>query len=55
MKLIQNIAAVLFVSVLMITLPACEEEGPVEEVGEEVDDAVEETGDAIEEATDEDD
>lgn len=36
----------------MITLPACEEQGPLEEAGEEIDEQVEETGDAIEDSTD---
>ncbi|AFI83240.1 hypothetical protein [Methylophaga nitratireducenticrescens] len=33
-------------------LTACEDQGPVEEAGEAIDESVEETGDAIEEATD---
>lgn len=52
MKLSETIAAILLVSVLSITLSACEEQGPLEEAGEEFDDAVEDTGDAIEDATD---
>jgi hypothetical protein len=31
---------------------ACEEKGPAEKAGEQIDETVEETGDAIEEATD---
>ncbi len=52
MKLGKTITAALLVSALMITLSACEEQGPLEEAGEEVDDAVEDTGDAIEDSTD---
>ncbi len=52
MKLSETIVAALFVSTLMITLPACEQEGPLEEAGEAMDDTVEDAGDAIEDATD---
>ncbi len=52
MNLSKTIAAALLVSALMITLSACEEQGPLEEAGEEIDDKVEDTGDAIEDATD---
>lgn len=48
----KNIASALLVSALMIPLYACEREGPLEEAGEEIDDAVEDAGDAIEDATD---
>lgn len=37
---------------LPLVLAACEQEGPAEEAGENVDQAVEDTGDAIDEATD---
>ncbi len=33
-------------------LAACEQEGPAEEAGEEIDETMEETGDAIEETAD---
>lgn len=36
----------------MLGLTACEEQGPAERLGENIDEAVEEAGDAIEEATD---
>lgn len=52
MKLSKTIAAALLGSFFVITLPACEEQGPLEEAGEEVDDTVEDTGDAIEDSTD---
>lgn len=52
MKLSNTIAAVLLGSALMITLSACEEQGPLEEAGEKIDDTVEDAGDAIEDATD---
>jgi predicted small lipoprotein YifL len=51
MKISRTIAAAILASALMITLSACEEEGPLEEAGEEIDDAVEDAGDAIEDAT----
>ncbi|PPK51634.1 hypothetical protein [Marinobacter persicus] len=54
MKLSKTIAAAMFISALTITLSACEQDGPMEEAGEEVDESVEEAGDAIEEATDKD-
>lgn len=37
---------------LMVTLPACENDGPLEEAGEEVEEGVEETGDAVGNTTD---
>lgn len=52
MKLSKTITAAVLVSALMITLSACEEQGPLEEAGEEIDDKIEDTGDAIEDATD---
>lgn len=53
MKLSETIVAALFVSSLMITLPACDNnQGPLEEAGEKMDDTVEDAGDAIEDATD---
>lgn len=52
MKLIQSIAAALLGSALMVTLPACEEQGPFEEAGEETDEAFEDAGDAIDDAGD---
>lgn len=42
--------ATLFASVFM--LAACEDEGPMEEAGEDMDEAVEEAADEAEEATD---
>lgn len=52
MKLIQTIATALLMSTLMITLPGCDKEGPLEEAGEEVDETVEDAGEAIEDSTD---
>jgi uncharacterized lipoprotein YehR (DUF1307 family) len=52
MKLSETIAAVLLASTLMISVSACEEQGPMEKAGEKVDDTVEKGGDAIEDATD---
>ena len=54
MKLSEIIVAALFAGILMITQTGCEQEGPLEEAGEEVDDKIEETGDAIEDTTDRD-
>lgn len=52
MKLNKTIAAALLGSALMITMSACDRDGPLEEAGEEIDDSVEGAGDAIEDATD---
>ncbi len=52
MKFSQAIAVAMLMSVLMISLSACEDQGPLEEAGEEMDDTVENTGDAIEDAAD---
>lgn len=52
MKISQIIAAALFGSALVVTLPACEKQGPVEEAGEKVDETVEDAGDAIDDAGD---
>ncbi|WP_170005815.1 hypothetical protein [Marinobacter guineae] len=52
MKLSRSIAAALFVSALTISLSACDQQGPVEEAGEEIDDKVEDAGEAVEDATD---
>ncbi len=54
MKLSETIVAALFAGILMITQAGCEQQGPLEEAGEKVDDKVEQTGDAIEDATDRD-
>ncbi len=52
MKLNETIIASLFASVLMIAMAGCEQQGPLEEAGESIDDKVEQTGDAIDDATD---
>lgn len=52
MKPSENILATLLVSALMITLSACDDRGPLENVGEEIDDAVDDAGDAIDDAFD---
>lgn len=46
------IAAALFASTLLITLSACEDQGPMEEAGESIDDTVDSAGDSIDDATD---
>ncbi len=46
-----TIAATILVSALMIILPACDNQGPAEEAGEEMDDAVDDLGDAVDDAT----
>ncbi len=52
MKFSETVLAALLASVLVFSLSACEDQGPMEEAGEEIDDKVEESGDAIEDATD---
>lgn len=52
MDLSNTIAATLFLITLILTLPACERHGPLEEAGETIDEGIEDTGDAIEDATD---
>jgi hypothetical protein len=52
MKLSETIAAALLVNALMITLPACDQQAPLDEAGEEIDDTAEDTDDAIEDAAD---
>lgn len=54
MKLSTTIATALLAGTFMITLPGCDNQGPMEEAGEAIDDSIEETGDAIEDATDRD-
>lgn len=52
MKLYRTIAAALLASALIIPLAACDNDGPLEDAAEEVEDAVEDAGDEIEDATD---
>lgn len=52
MKFSETIATAMLVSVLMITLSACDDQGPLEEAGEEMDDKFEDAGDEMEDATD---
>ncbi len=52
MKLSKTIIASLLASALIITLSGCDNDGPMEKAGEQMDDAVEDTGDAIDDATD---
>jgi uncharacterized lipoprotein YehR (DUF1307 family) len=52
MKIRESLAAALFASVMILALPGCDNDGPVEEAGESIDDAVDETGDAIDDAAD---
>ncbi len=52
MKTNQTLLAALLASAFMVTVSACDQDGPMENAGEEVDESVEETGDAIENATD---
>lgn len=46
-------ATLLFAAVMAIGLAGCEDEGPMEQTGESIDEAGEETGEAAEDATDE--
>lgn len=52
MKINKTIAVSLLASALMITLSACDNQGPAEEAGEEIDNSIDDAGDAIEDATD---
>ncbi|WP_341938631.1 hypothetical protein [Marinimicrobium sp. C2-29] len=52
MKITGTIAAALLASTFMLGLTACEDDGPLEEAGENIDESVEDSGDAIEDATD---
>lgn len=52
MKLSNAIMSAMLLSVLTVSLSACDQQGPVEEAGETVDETVEETGEAVEDATD---
>lgn len=52
MKLNEAISATLLVIAMMFTLSACEEKGPLEETGEEIDEAFEDAGEAIDDAND---
>lgn len=56
-KLIGRISAVMVASVLLagtmlVTLSACEQQGPAEKVGEKLDNAVEKAGEQMEKAGD---
>ena len=48
-----NILCALMLALSVGMLAGCEEQGPAEEAGEEIDEAVEEAGDEMEEAADE--
>jgi hypothetical protein len=50
MKLNERITAALLASAFLITLSACEEQGPFEEAGDEIGDAIDDAGDAIDDA-----
>jgi hypothetical protein len=52
-RALRVIAVAAFASSAFFVMPACEQEGPAEEAGEEIDEAAEEAGDAMEEAADE--
>lgn len=45
------IALALLLAMSVVSLTACEDDGPVENAGEQVDEAMDEAGDAIEDAT----
>lgn len=49
-KILATIASILFAGGL---LAACEEQGPAEQAGEQIDESVEEMGDSMEDAGDE--
>lgn len=52
MTLSQTIAVAVLGSALMITLPACERQGPAQDAGERIDDTFDDAGDAVDDATD---
>lgn len=52
MKFRKNIAATLLMSALMLTLSACDRDGPLEDAGEEIDESFEDAGDTFEDSTD---
>lgn len=47
-----SLLAALMLSLSLATLNACEQEGPLERAGENIDDAVDDAGDAMEDAAD---
>lgn len=49
----KTIAAALLASALMFPLTGCDRDGPLEDAGEEIEDAVEDAGDAAEDAAEE--
>ena len=51
-KTSKTIAAALLVSALIIPLSGCDNDGPLEEAGEEIDETAEDIGDAVDDATD---
>lgn len=53
-KMRASILLFLPISLLVFSLTACEQEGPAEEAGENIDEAVEETQEEAEELVDED-
>ncbi len=53
MKTWKKIVSIFCVLLFAFCLAACEQEGPAERAGEEMDEAVEETAEGIEEAGDE--
>lgn len=52
MSMHMTAAATALAFVAALTLSACEEEGPAEQLGESVDETVEDLGEAAEDATD---
>lgn len=52
MKFGKDLAAALLMSTLMFSLSACDNDGPLEDAGEEIDDSFEDAGDSFEDATD---
>ena len=47
-----SLLAALMLSLSLATLTACEQEGPLERAGENIDDAADDAGDAMEDAVD---
>ncbi|WP_168017157.1 hypothetical protein [Halomonas salinarum] len=49
-KLKGKFGIMLLVAMMAVAITGCEEEGPAEQAGEEIDNAMEDTGEAIEDA-----
>ncbi|UYG08099.1 hypothetical protein [Halomonas sp. M4R1S46] len=53
LQLLRTFALSLLIGMMSLGLAACEDEGPAEQAGENVDEAMDETGENVDEAMDE--